>query len=33
MFNQTFYKFLFNFVAVIAGTLIFVLIIGFGAHI
>jgi len=31
MFNQTFYKFLFSFTAVIAGTLIFILIVGFGA--
>jgi len=28
MFNKTFYKFLISFVAVIAGTLLFVLVIG-----
>jgi len=30
MFNKTFYKFLLSFVAVIAGTLLFVLIVGLG---
>jgi hypothetical protein len=30
MFNKTFYKFLFSFVAVVAGTLIFILIVGMG---
>jgi len=30
MFNKTFYKFLFSFVAVVAGTLLFILIIGLG---
>lgn len=30
MFNKTFYKFLLSFVAVIAGTLFFVLIVGLG---
>lgn len=28
MFNKTFYKFLFSFIAVIAGVLLFVLILG-----
>jgi hypothetical protein len=30
MFNKTFYKFLFSFVAVVAGTLIFILVVGMG---
>ena len=32
MFNNTFYKFLFSFVAVIAGTLFFILILGLGSE-
>jgi len=31
MFNKTFYKFLVSFVAVVAGTLFFVLAVGMGA--
>jgi hypothetical protein len=31
MFNDTFYKFLFSFVAVIAGALVFILVLGLGA--
>lgn len=30
MFNKTFYSFLFSFVAVVAGTLIFILVVGMG---
>jgi len=30
MFNKTFYKFLFSFVAVIAGALFFILVLGLG---
>jgi hypothetical protein len=30
MFNKTFYKFLMSFVAVVAGTLFFILIVGLG---
>jgi hypothetical protein len=30
MFNQTFYKFLFSFIAIVAGTLLFILIVGMG---
>jgi len=32
MFNKTFYKFVFSFVAVIAGTLCFILIVGMRAQ-
>jgi hypothetical protein len=31
MFNQSFYKFLFSFIAVVAGVLLFILIVGMGA--
>ena len=31
MFNKSFYQFLFSFIAVIAGVLLFVLVIGLGA--
>jgi hypothetical protein len=31
MFNQTFYRFVFSFVAVVAGTLLFILVVGMGA--
>lgn len=31
MFNKTFYKFLFSFIAVIAGVLLFILVVGMGA--
>jgi hypothetical protein len=31
MFNKSFYQFLFSFVAVIAGVLLFILIVGMGA--
>jgi hypothetical protein len=31
MFNKSFYQFLFSFIAVIAGTLLFILVIGLGA--
>ncbi len=30
MFNKSFYTFLFSFVAVIAGTLLFILVVGLG---
>lgn len=30
MFNQTFYKFLFSFIAVVAGTLVFIMVVGMG---
>ncbi len=30
MFNKTFYKFLMNFVAVIAATLLFIMVVGLG---
>lgn len=32
MFNKTFYKFLFSFVAVIAGALLFILVLSFTAQ-
>lgn len=32
MFNKTFYKFVFSFVAVIAGTLFFIVMVGLGAR-
>ncbi len=31
MFNKSFYQFLFSFIAVIAGVLLFILIVGMGA--
>jgi hypothetical protein len=31
MFNESFYKFLFSFIAVVAGVLLFILIVGMGA--
>jgi hypothetical protein len=31
MFNKSFYKFLFSFIAVIAGGLVFILVVGLGA--
>lgn len=31
MFNKTFYQFLFSFIAVVAGTLLFILIVGMQA--
>jgi hypothetical protein len=31
MFNESFYKFLFSFIAVIAGVLLFIMIVGMGA--
>ena len=30
MFNKTFYKFLMNFVAVVAATLLFIMVVGIG---
>jgi hypothetical protein len=30
MFNKTFYKFLMNFVAVVAATLLFIMVVGLG---
>ncbi len=32
MFNQSFYRFVFSFVAVVAGTLVFILVVGMGAE-
>lgn len=32
MFNKTFYKFVFSFVAVIAGTLFFIVMVGLGTR-
>jgi hypothetical protein len=32
MFNQSFFRFLFSFVTVVAGTLLFILIVGIGVN-